>query len=101
MRRYRFAALLLLLALLLTGCVGDLFKTKDYRSYKAFAQAHEPGMEQEEILRQLGEPDSRTAEKWSYECYELPDPANPCRLVISFDDEGKSVDVTFDYVPGG
>ncbi|MBE6916596.1 MAG: hypothetical protein E7470_01650 [Ruminococcaceae bacterium] len=101
MRRYRFAALLLLLALLLTGCVGDLFKTKDYRAYKSFAEAHEPGMGQEEILRQLGEPDSRREAVWSYECYEFSDPANPCRLVITFDDEGKSVEATFSYVPGG
>lgn len=101
MRRCKVVLLLLLLVLLLTGCVGDLFKTAEYRAYKAFYERHRAGMEKEEILEELGDPDSRLPKQWSYECYELPDPANPCRLVIIFDDEGKSVEVTFEYVPGG
>lgn len=101
MKYLKCILVILLAVLLLTGCTEDLFTTAEYRAYKAFAEKHTPGMEKEEILQKLGDPDSRRREVWVYECYELPDPANPCRLTILFDGEGKSTDATFVFVPGG
>lgn len=126
MRRCKFVLLLLLVVLLLTGCVQDLFKTAEYRAYKSFSEKYQAGTEAQKILAELGCPDAYNDGKgnycpinradresyteklsatpgtiWYYECYELPDPANPCRLVITFNDEGKSTNATFSYVPGG
>lgn len=126
MKQCKCVLAILLVALLLTGCMEDLFKTAEYREYKSFSEKHQTGMDVQKILTQLGCPDGYyDAEKgyraisrtdcenyeeillenpgtiWYYECYELPDPANPCRLVITFNDEGKSTDATFSYVPGG
>lgn len=38
---------------------------------------------------------------WRYECYKLPDPADPYDLVIKFDENGNSTSVEMEVVPGG
>lgn len=126
MKQCKLVLIIILIVLLLAACTADLFKTAQYRTYKSFSEKHQAGMDAQEIMAELGCPDAywdadggycninradrETYEeklvatpgtKWYYECYELPDPANPCRLVITFNDEGKSTDATFSYVPGG
>lgn len=126
MKQYKYVLTIFLVVLLLAGCAEDLFKTAEYRTYKSFSEKHQTGMDAQKIMTDLGCPDAycdvkgayckinradreKYKEKllatpgtiWYYECYELPDPANPCRLVITFNDEGKSTDATFSYVPGG
>ncbi len=100
--------------------------TKEYRTYKSFAKRNELGMSRQEIFDKLGCPDGRKdsdgyyhsimfedregfedgisadmSTEWYYDCWEYPDPANPYRLVIRFEAEGRSESIEFDYVPGG
>jgi len=115
---------LCLIVPVLTGCIDDLFTTAEYRNCKYFAQEHEPGMGKQQVLSKLGCPDgyrdaegnyhrikdkksfqesvsTDTSVEWSYEVYELPDPANPYRLRITFDADGKSVTAKMEVVYGG
>lgn len=100
--------------------------TKEYRTYRSFAKRNELGMSRQEVFDKLGCPDclrdsdgyyhsvmyddrddfeagisADTSTEWHYDCHEFPDPANPYRLKIAFDSEGRSESTTFDYVPGG
>lgn len=100
--------------------------TKEFRSYKSFAKRSELGMSRQEVFDKLGCPDclkdsdgyyhsvmyddiegleagisADTSTEWHYDCHEFPDPANPYRLKIAFDGEGRSESIEFDYVPGG
>jgi hypothetical protein len=38
---------------------------------------------------------------WLYECWKQADPADPYRLKITFNAEGKSESATLTLVPGG
>jgi hypothetical protein len=38
---------------------------------------------------------------WVYECWKRPDPADPYRLIITFDSHGKVSNISWSYVPGG
>lgn len=100
--------------------------TKEFRTYKSYAKRNELGSSRQEIFDKLGYPDgirdsdgyyhsvmfedreafeagisADTSTEWYYDCHELPDPANPYRLRITFDGEGRSENIEFDYVPGG
>lgn len=119
-------AAILVMVLLLSGCADMLFTTEEYRSYHSFANQHKAGMEKQDILDKLGSPagfvdaqgnyqsiphaqqevftdllldDSVTA--WVYECWKRPDPADPYRLKITFDQNGKSASAELTIVPGG
>ena len=106
----------------LVGCTT----TYEYRLYQSFAERHKAGMEKQKVLEKLGCPDryidaqgnyqsikradresfkktlsSDRSTVWFYDCYQFSDPANPCILKITFNDEGKSVRAEFDFVPGG
>jgi outer membrane protein assembly factor BamE (lipoprotein component of BamABCDE complex) len=122
MKKLIALALAVVCVISLVGCTT----TKEYRLYQSFAEMHKAGMEKQEILKKLGCPDSyidaqgnnqsikhadrESFEKtlssdrstaWFYDCYQFSDPANPCRLKITFDTEGKSVRAEFDFVAGG
>ena len=117
---------MLLVVLLMTGCIEKLFTTTEYRTYQFFSENHESGMEKQEILDNLGCPDgyydaqgnyqsikpadqdqfaddlsSDLSTAWVYECWKRPDPADPYRLMITLDSEGKSESVQLTPVPGG
>lgn len=103
-----------------------LFTTAEYRTYQSYADKHKAGMEKQEILDKLGCPDGyvdaqgnyhaiarvdqesfeeNLAEDnsavWVYECWKRPDPADPYRLKITFDADGKSKSAELTLVPGG
>ncbi len=126
MKYCKHIALALLVALLLTGCANMLFTTAEYRSYHAFANKHKAGMEKQEILDTLGCPDgyvdaqgnyqtiphaeqdsfvdlllTDSVTTWVYEYWKRPDPADPYRLKIAFDQDGKSTLAELTLVPGG
>ena len=126
MKYCKHIALALLVALLLTGCADMLFTTAEYRSYHSFADRHKSGMEKQEILDKLGCPDgyvdaqgnyqsipyaeqdnfadlllTDSVAAWVYECWKRPDPSNPYRLKITFDQYGKSTSAELTLVPGG
>ncbi len=126
MKRYMYVYAVVIIIALLTGCTDTLFTTAEYRAYQSFADSHRAGMEKQEVFDKLGCPDgffdaqgnyhgiSRTEREsfeenhaedcstaWIYECYKQPDPSDPYRLKITFDDEGKSVSVELTLVPGG
>ena len=117
---------ILVMALLLSGCTDMLFTTAEYRSYHAFANKHKAGMEKQEILDKLGCPDgyvdaqgnyqtiphaeqdsfvdlllTDSVTAWVYECWKRPDPADPYRLNITLDQNGKSTSAELTLVPGG
>jgi len=126
MKRWIAFILVISCMLSLAGCADILFVTKTYRSYESFSAKHKPGMEKQKVLEQLGCPrgycDAQNdyhargndnwdqfeqdilaadATKWSYECYKYSDPADPYRLHILFDAEGKSVSAQLEPVWGG
>lgn len=120
-----FSALVLSVLVLLCSC--DLFVTDEYRAYNGFYKRYKDGMDKEKVLGKLVDcPDcfydaggnlfhpkdfeddeykevvmENDCRIWVYSCYELPDPANPYRLKITFDENGKSIGVEFEIVPGG
>jgi len=116
----------LLVGLILNSIGPFAGTTKEYRTYKSFAKNNELGMNKQEVFDDLGCPDgckdfygyyhsitfddredfedsisADLSTEWYYDCHEFPDPAGPCRLSITFDAEGKSESIEFDYVPGG
>ena len=127
----RLIALLLAMICLvgLTGCtfmeeMADmLYTTSEYRKFKSFADKHKAGMKKEKVLDELGYPDAYRdalgdyysnrdenfqenlleddSAVWIYECHKLPDPAEPYRLKITFNIEGKSEHAELTLVPGG
>lgn len=127
MRRYlRIFSVILLAALLLTGCTDLLFTTEEYRRCEAFAKKDRNGMKKEAVIARLSYPDhfrdrdgayqttvriNRDARNgmilgeypstWVYECWKRPDPADPYRLIITFDSHGKVSNISWSYVPGG
>ena len=126
MKPYQYILALLLVALLLTGCTDMLFTTAEYRTYQSFAEKHDASMDPQAILKALGCPDGYydalgnyqsipSAEQdrfveilledsgsaWVYECWKRADPADPCRLKITFNAAGKSESATLTLVPGG
>ena len=126
MKHYKYILAVLLVALLLTGCTDTLFTTAEYRTYQAFTENHDAGMEKQAILDKLGCPDgyydmqgkyqgipyadqesfqeillTNLSTTWVYECWKRPDPADPYRLKITFDAEGNSKSAELTLVPGG
>ena len=126
MKYCKHIALALLVALLLTGCADMLFTTAEYRSYQSYANKHKAGMEKQEILDKLGCPDgyvdaqgnyqtiphaeqdsvvdlllTDSVTAWVYECWKRPDPADPYRLKIAFDQDGKSTLAELTLIPSG
>ena len=126
MKRFlSFLALLLTVLVLLCSC--DLFVTDEFRAYNGFYKRYKDGMDKEKVLGKLVDcPDcfydasgnlfhpkdfeddeyrdaimEDDCRIWVYSCYELPDPANEYRLKITFDENGKSIGVEFEIVPGG
>lgn len=121
-----FVVFMLLAALLFTSYKDMMSTTAEYRRYQSFADNHKAGMGKQEILDKLGCPDgyvdaqgnyqairyadqegfienlsTDTSKTWVYECWKRPDPADPYRLKIAFDDEAKSISVELTLVPGG
>ena len=119
-------ALLLAATLLLTGCTDLLFTTSTYRTYQGFVSGRHVGLEKQEVFERLGYPDgcrdgsgnytslpyrdrdacdeimySGDAVVWVYECYKYRDPADPHRLEVSFDAEGKCQAAHMAQVGGG
>lgn len=116
---------LLIVALMMTGCSELLFTTDEYRSYQRFLDHHQAGTERQAVMDELGCPDGYYDDKGAYhhipyleedaykeilldegtvfvyECYKRPDPAEPYRLRITFDSEGKSTEAELVIVPGG
>lgn len=127
MKRFlSFLALGLTVLILLCSC--DFYVTDEYRAYNSFYEHYKNGMDKEKVLGKLGgypeyfydeggnsfnkrdfDDDDKYREAilendcriWVYNCHELPDPANPYRLKITFDENGKSIGVDFEFVPGG
>lgn len=126
MKQCKCIFLILLVVSLLAGCTDTLFVTAEYRTYKEFSETHNGGMDKQEVFNSLGSPDGyydtsgnyhhlTHADKllfheqlatdhstaWIYECHQKPDPADPYRLKISFDSEGKSTTAVLTPVAGG
>ena len=126
MKHCKYILAVLLVTLLLTGCTDALFTTAEYRTYQAFTENHDAGMEKQAILDKLGCPDgyydmqgkyqsipyadqesfqeillTNLSTAWVYECWKRPDPADPYRLKITFDAEGNSKSAELTLVPGG
>ena len=125
-RFWGFTALVLSVLVLLCSC--DFYVTDEFRAYKSFYEHYKNGMDKEKVLGKLGEYPEYFCDKdgnlfskrdfddddeyrevvlendcriWKYTCHELPDPANPYRLTITFDENGKSISVEFEIIPGG
>ena len=126
MKKYKCMIAMLLVALLLTGCTDALFTTAEYRCYQSFVDKYNAGIEKQEILDKLGCPDGYvdaqgnnqsikpadqksfeenlaedSSDAWMYECWKFPDPAEPYRLKITFDADGKSESAELMLVHGG
>jgi len=118
----RLSICLLLLVACFTGCM----ETREYSLYRSFAKSYKVGMDKQKALNRIGCPDvyidvdgnhyryrydnkesfaedvlCESAVIWIYDCYQYRDPANPCRLKLSFDSKGKCKDVDFSFVAGG
>ena len=103
-----------------------LFTTAEFRTYQSYSEKHKAGMEKQKILDKLGCPDGYVdaqgnyhaiarvdqerfeenlaednSTAWVYECWKRPDPADPYRLKITFDADGKSKSAELTLVPGG
>lgn len=110
------------LVLSLCGC-ADMGKTTEYRKakkvYNSFVDKKE--YTKQDIFDKLGQPqypdigyeqatagmsidemlfDSNTRE-WMYFFHEFSDPANPHKLVVSFDSDANVTDMLFEAVVGG
>lgn len=114
---------ILCFSVLLSGCTEYLFTTQSYRKCKSFSDQFARGgrnYSKQDVYSKLGCPDgymteeagySRAGEKqrlfdddvycWVYDGYEMPDPANPFRMTVTFDKDGKCIDVVFTMVQGG
>ncbi len=117
-----------LASLILCGCGKYFYTTWEYREQHKLYTGYEKGKSytKETVFGKLGYPEyygdedgngeyiniltketyrdvifATETTKWSYTCYELPDPANPCRLEIEFDGKGNVVNMDFYYIPGG
>ncbi|MBQ8027555.1 MAG: hypothetical protein IJ261_05510 [Clostridia bacterium] len=110
MKRILSFIVVLSLAFSLCAC-ADIGKTDDYRKFKNIYASYEDGKQytKEKLYNQAGEPDYPAAEKlfdesttkWQYDFYELPDPANPYKLVVEFDEDGNVTEMSFEVIPGG
>ncbi len=108
----RIVCFIVVLSALFSLCAcAEMGKTADYRKFENIYITYQDGEEytKQILYSQAGEPDYPTAEKlfdesttnWQYDFYELPDPANPYRLVVEFDADGNVTNMEFDYIPGG
>ncbi len=128
MKRIQFFIIILVAAsLLLCGCSTEfLFTTSTYKNFSRFVERHESGIAKQAIFNSFGTPHSfsdesgerqtynyaRTEEgkvellknyssEWVYEFYKYDDPADPYRVFITFDSDGKTTDVKMTAVGGG
>lgn len=126
MKRCLQIVTVVLLVALLSGCTNLFYTTDDYKTMYTFASLYKDGTAKQAVYEVLGCPDGiKDAEgnyhhvprenresfvsalpndgstAWIYECYKRPDPADPYRLVITFDAEGNSTGMEFTPVPGG
>ncbi len=118
---------IVLLGVLILNSIGPFAgTTKEFRKYKSYARRNELGISRQDVFDKFGCPDGRKdpdgyyhsilyedietfehgisadlSTEWHYDCWEYPDPANPYRLIIRFDADGRSESIEFDYVPGG
>ncbi|MBE5940810.1 MAG: outer membrane protein assembly factor BamE [Lachnospiraceae bacterium] len=124
-----FLAVIVSMSLFLSACDFELFLTSDYRKFDNLYNKIQDGknISKEEVFDILGYPhcyfsnddenwqyytyDNKEsfeenlfradANEWVYECWKYQDPADPYRLNISFDEEGKVTDASFEVIPGG
>ena len=100
--------------------------TQEYLSDLSFSQNKHVGIDKEGVLLLLGYPDGyRDAEGvyqafpydkrveaqaklmeedvvvWVYTGYKRPDPADPYRMTVTFDENGETVDARLEMIPGG
>ena len=125
MKRLVSVCAVILVLALLSGCTDMLFTTASFRKYQSFVQWYKPGMERQAVIDKLGVPDAyrdaageyhsvsrldtegvkedllKEGMVFVYECYKYRDPADPHRLIIHFDYDGKSAAVEFESVGGG
>ena len=123
----KIVTILMLCCLTLSLCGCDFRTTQEYKELKKIYESYENGKEytKETLFEQIGDPeyyqykasynslfneekqkrkeelfDENTSE-WYYDCYELPDPANPYSLVVTFDSDGTVTEMEFEAVIGG
>lgn len=122
-----FIAILAAASLLLCSCSAEwLFTTSTYKNFSRFVKHHEVGMTKSGIFSRFGTPHSFTDEDgerqsfsyaqteegkaellkayesmWVYEFWKYGDPADPYRVFITFDSDGKTTSVEMTAVGGG
>lgn len=122
-----FIAILAAASLLLCSCSAEwLFTTSTYKNFSKFVKNHEDGMTKSGIFSRFGTPHSFTDEDgerqsfsyaqteegkaellkayesmWVYEFWKYGDPADPYRVFITFDSDGKTTSVEMTAVGGG
>ncbi len=128
MKKFKFFIIILVAAsLLLCSCSTDvLFTTSTYKNFSRFVKHHEVGMTKSGIFSRFGTPHSFTDEDrerqsfsyaqteegkvellktyestWVYEFWKYGDPADPYRVFITFDSDGKTTEVKMTAVGGG
>lgn len=129
MKKFLYTFLLIFMIISLLGCTDSFSYTRKYNSYNNFAKKDKIGIIKQNILDRFGYPDdycdleenfhslpyinnenseeykaillNNDSHIWIYECYMFPDPANPYRLKIVFDENGKSTENIFEIVEGG
>ena len=128
-RIFKIFGLVFAVLLLFCSCedaVDNLFVTDDYRMYNSFYKHYKDCTDKQTVLDKLGYPEayfdalgslvnipysereeyeeelmSSDGTVWSYSCHKYSDPAEPYRLKITFNEEGKSVGIEFQLIPGG
>ena len=122
-----FIAILAAASLLLCSCSAEwLFTTSTYKNFSRFVKHHEVGMTKSGIFSRFGTPHSFTDEDgerqsfsyaqteegkaellktydstWVYEFWKYGYPADPYRVFITFDSDGKTTSVEMTAVGGG
>ena len=124
-----FLALLLLLCGCV-DISSILFESNEYRSYSKFYDRYKDGITKETVIKKIGYPESIKMDEtdesslssfdfeneefietvmesdyrvWFYSCHDIvrPDLGNPYRLIITFDENGKTNGIEFEETPGG
>lgn len=125
MKRLAAVCAVVLVVALLSGCTDLFYTTSSFRQYQSFVNGYKPGIDRQDVIDKLGLPDGyldadgeyhnipvTEAETYTeallkegavfvYECYKYRDPADPHRLRITFNKDGKSAAVEFERIGGG
>ena len=125
MKRLVSVCAVILIVALLSACADQFYTTTSFRRYQSFAERYKLGMDRQDVIDKLGIPDSYRDEEGEYHkvpvmeedafkeillkegtefvytCHKYRDPADPYRLRITFNDEGKSADLEFEQIGGG